>query len=99
MIYTIGNIKSYEKGFDEFCEHFRKLGYVKNYFDIGQDYEGGIVFKTIKDAEKYIKDNYLYGYGGYGIEEKWENRKHDGPISSLINTSKLVKIYDYKKFC
>ena len=99
MIYTIGNIKSYERGFDEFGSSFKKLGYTKDYFDVGQDYEGGIVFKTIKDAEKHIKDNHLYGYGVYGIEEKWENCKHEENSSSLINTSKLVRIYDYKKFC
>lgn len=62
MIYTIGNKTSYDAALaDESQTPVLKVG-------VRDDYPGGIVFRTEKEA----RENCLEGYDVYGLEADWD---------------------------
>lgn len=96
MIYTIGHTDSYEEGFLLYGEEFRKLGRIPNGAD-GFSYQGGSVFKTIKDAAAYLKANQpiLDDYSVYGVLADWDTQtvpNKSGVFHDLLVTSTLVKL-------
>jgi len=54
MLYTVGDTKSYLKALLNTTEPVMKVGRDTN-FENFCDYKGGIVFKSIKEAEKYLE--------------------------------------------
>lgn len=94
MIYTIGHRESYEQGFREQpTGKFAKLG--AGTLADGEDYAGGIVFKTREEAQEYIdsRKSLCYTYDVYGVEADWDEDT-DNVIGEygrrLLKTSRLV---------
>lgn len=66
MLYTIGHTESYEQYFRE-DNVPKKLG-------IDGAYQGGIVFETVDEAEKYLAKKNYTGYSVYGLKTTRKNR-------------------------
>lgn len=84
MIYTIGHTSSYEIYFKEQGVP-KKLGRT-------EDYQGGSVWKTRKEAEDYCPENYSV----YGVDADWEKDtapSENGNWHDLLKTSRLIMLY------
>ena len=82
MIYTLGHKSSYEEYFRLYKDETRKKGRE-------EDYPGGSVWKTIEDAEKFLKP----GYEVYGVLADWEKDtvlSNDGDWNDLLIDAQLV---------
>jgi len=83
MIFTIGKTEYYERYFrEQDCP--RKLGKTN-------DYEGGSVWKTREEAQKFCPE----GYSVYGVEADWgkdTEPNENGDYHNLLVTSPLVRL-------
>jgi hypothetical protein len=68
-MYTVGHTESYEQLFGENCNTPFKLG-----IDPTQNYQGGIVFETVEDAQAYLDLKGFDTYSVYGLETDARNR-------------------------
>jgi hypothetical protein len=86
MLYTMGNRESYETYFATDPKPM-KLG-------IRDDYKGGIVFSSVKEAEGYIQKHNHTTYAVYGLDCTWEDAywSADDQFFRLTNTVPLVQI-------
>jgi len=96
MIYTIGHTELYEQSFEGkklTSEPLMKLGKTDNYN--GQPYEGGCCFRTVEDAQAYIKRHGYDRYSVYGILADWDKDTEyvEGrEYNSLLINAQLVRI-------
>lgn len=91
MIYTIGHTKNYLEAF-ETDPNLKKLGQT-------DDYPGGSVWKTRKEAENFLSRDSVYnydkGYSVFGVLADWETQTEENDeeeYNNLLVTSKLVKL-------
>lgn len=97
MIYTVGHTKSYNQYLKE-DDNPLKLG--KCILDNGESYSGGIVFKTKKVAEQYLKENNLNDYSVYGLDVAWNKHnvyKTESGYYALIYNTKIIDLNKPKK--
>jgi len=99
-VYTIGYTMSYDVGLKDLGENFKKAGrdmaVQRNH--IPSDYPGGIIFETVKLAEKYIEAKRLRGYAIYEVDADWNNDceidENDGELAfwkHLMITSQILR--------
>jgi len=68
MIYTIGHKETYDK-------YMLDPIYRNSYYKVGRTktYEGGIVFKSVDDAEDFLRNtDRIPGYGIYAVDANLE---------------------------
>lgn len=89
MVYTVGNSKSYRRAIAKYGL-ITKTGRT-------DDYEGGIIFLTRENAERYIKEYNHPNWEVFGVladwdkdtletEDYWHWLLIDSPIAILENT-------------
>lgn len=70
MIYTVGQIESYETGF--LLEKVEGIPFLK--IGWSPEYAGGMVFQTVEHARNYlISLKKILTYDIYGVEANWLN--------------------------
>ena len=90
MIFTLGHTESYER-------YFREQGTPKK-LGRNKSYEGGTVWETQAEAQKYVNICCPDGYSVYGVEADWDKDTiidiilYADKTRSLKRTSKLVKV-------
>lgn len=93
MIFTVGHRESYEKGIDEMGADFQKLGKRDDFQ--GSPYLGGSVWKSEKEAERYLAVRQLASYAVYGILADWETETEqlpDEPYRRLLVDAQIVAL-------
>jgi len=91
IIFTIGYREAYQKLFRESREQDKlpvKLGR-------GGGYQGGSVWRTSAEAQKYLDDRYMHDYSVYGVEADWDKDTVPNPyapFNNLIRNATLVEL-------
>lgn len=83
-MFTIGHTESYDTGLIDYGLAFRKLGKNENYI-------GGIVFRTIRDADDYLSDNKLDTFSIYSLDCSEEDLYKVGEFYHLCKSVRIVK--------
>jgi len=93
MIYTIGRTELYEITFEESTDQDppTKIG-LKNGASVHEDYKGGVVWKTKKEAEEAAEEKQR-DYSVYGVLADWNmDVKQIKSKNRLLHDSKLIKL-------
>ena len=97
--YTIGFTKSYDYNLSE-IDDCKKLGKQEISEDYPDGYDGGWVFKSIQEANDFIKKEKLIGFSVYQLElpTSWDVDVNkiigDDGAFNLLNNSLIVKKID-----
>jgi hypothetical protein len=96
--WTVGHTENYNNAISQNEEPIQKLG--RNDPSLKNPYDGGCVFRTPEDAQRYIKLNKLLSYSVYGLFllNGWDNdvdddREQMEGFCRLINTSPITGIW------
>jgi len=90
LIFTIGYREHYDKYFRDSIPEDKvpvKLGR-------GGGYQGGCVWRTSEEAQKYLDDRNMHDYSVYGVEADWDKdtEPSNAPFNNLIRNAILVEL-------
>lgn len=89
MIYTIGNKQNYDKLLTSGNPVY-KMGREGNY-------EGGYVFRSLREANKYLIDNKFDNYGIYGVNADWEEDTIPFQPYNFLKADRLIVTSDLRQ--
>lgn len=97
MIYTIGNKNNYDKMLKPFLDDIGlEEDQTKFVYKLGKEdnYPGGSVFKTIRDAKNFLIKYQYDDYGIYGVNADWETDTEDcgKEFNNLLVNAQIVTI-------
>lgn len=102
MIYTIGVKEKYDKMLKPFLDDVGlEEDQSKIVYKLGKEdnYPGGSVFETIRDAKNYLNKHKLDNYGIYGVNADWltDTEKTHEEFNNLLINAPIVT-WDLRKY-